>query len=222
MGKFDVIKNLIDEGEEFTFQYYDFEFLLADIEKNTFIVKTYCPKVLSYSLNCLEKIVTKEIKKILKYFNLQNEEWDIKLYSGDQLLNGGYYHHFTQDFLDELLEIVEPYKKFEYLINDYETKRNYTLTIEQEPYKVEMESNGYEDVNIIIHSNLIRGYRTYKDTGEVEDCSVDVCNNWMDILESELDFNENWQKVGPLWVLLHENPYVGCTYFDIFSTYNCS
>ena len=79
MGKFDVIKNFIDEGEEFTFQYYDFEFLLADIEKNTFIVKTYCPKVLSYSLNCLETFVSKEITKILRYFNLDREEWDVKL-----------------------------------------------------------------------------------------------------------------------------------------------
>lgn len=222
MGKFDIIQEFIDQGEEFTFQYHDFEFLITGIVDNYFIVKTYCPVDVSYSINCLKMALAKEINQILKYFNLQNEYWDIELYSGDQLLNGGYYHHFTQDFLDELLEIVEPYKKFEYLINNFKTKRTYTLTIEQEPYKVEMESNGYEDVNIIIYSNLIRGYRTYKDTGEVEDCSVDICNNWIDILENELDFNENWQKVGPLWVLLHNHPYVGCTYFDIFSVYNCS
>lgn len=221
MGRFDVIKNLIDEGEEFTFQYYDFEFLIADIDKesNTFIVKVYCPIDVSYSVECLENAVDKEITKILKYFNLDKEHWGLKLYSGEEPLNDGYYHHFTQEFVDELLKKVEQYKKFEYLLQ--KTKRQYYLTIEQEPYKVYMESNGSQDVNIIIYSNLIRAYRTYTDTGEVEDASVDICNNWFDVLETELDFEEEWRHIGSLYDMVNTN-YLSCTYFDIFSSYSCT
>ena len=219
MGKFDAIKELIDYGEEFTFQYYDFEFLISDIEKDNFIVKVYCPIDVSYCLQCLENVAYKEIRKILKYANLQDVNFNVILYSGNELLNGGYYFHFTQDLLDKILKVAEPHKKFEYFKKNDDEKL-YTLTIEQEPYKVVIESNGSEDFNVLIYSNLIRAYRTY-DEGEVEDCSVDICTNWYNVLEEELDFYENWQKVRSLYDVINDNQYLGCAYYDVYSEYTC-
>lgn len=219
-----VIKELIESGDEITYTYGDFEFLLFDIEKEdtdtpVFKLKTYSNQDNSYSVKCLKSFLEGELRSFLKYVDYRGS-FDIELYDGNEILNGGYYFYLTQEFVDGLFDIIKNEREFVYHLNIFDDNEPFYFKLNHEPQKITINSNGYDEIDVTVHCFLKKATMEFYKIDKIEDVSSDVCTQWGSMVDEMLADYEIWNEIDEIKDYINTK-YLKCVDFNIKTKYQC-
>lgn len=235
-------KDLIVSGDdELIINVGEFEFKLFDIDilgiyKPTFKFKSYSPNNdISFSVKCLKTYIEYELEKQLRFLSPDLQYFDIELYDGNEVIE--YDYHISETFTNEILKgiqhktsVVYSYRAYtEDTIKSQPIQEGDTigLIIEQEPIKVKIDSNGYEDLNVEIFLKVNKATMKVRKRNTNDVKTLDVTNIIVPffndiIFITDLDYTENnFNEIyGYFEAPYFNNPKPGdaCCFINIYTT----
>lgn len=204
-------KDLIVSGDdELIINVGEFEFKLFDIDisgiyRPTFKFKSYSPNNdISFSVKCLKTYIEHELEKQLRFLSPDLQYFDIELYDGNETIE--YDYHISEKFTDDILKGIQHRTSvhYSYRAHTEDTIKSQPiqegdtigLIIEQEPIKVKLDSNGYEDLNVEVFLKVKKATMKVRKRNTNDVKTLDVTNIIVPffndiIFITDLEYTEN-------------------------------